>query len=274
MRVQRIGISTAEELCMPATTRWTRHQMLVALNLYCQMPFGKMHHRNPDIVKWSELIGRTPSALAMKLTNFASLDPAITSTGRKGLANVSTADQALWHDMHNDWERFTVEAQDAINSLGGASIGEADVDLPDMPDEAVEYGASDKTGQTKIRVGQNFFRRAVLSAYDYRCCITGLNVPSLLIASHIVPWRVDEGDRLNPRNGLCLSALHDKSFDAGIIAITEQMTVKISPGYASTEDRFFEAALSAYDGQPIVLPKKFRPDPEFLAYHRQHVFQP
>ena len=258
---------------MPTRTRWTRQQTLLALNLYCQMPFGKMHHRNPDIVRWSHLIERTPSSLAMKLTNFASLDPEITSTGRKGLQNVSAADRALWEDMQTDWESFAVEAQDAINSLGGTTMIEAGVDLPEMPDEAADYAASDKTVQTKTRVGQNFFRRAVLSAYDYRCCITGLNVPSLLIASHIVPWRVDEGNRLNPRNGLCLSALHDKSFDTGIITISENMTVKVSPAYASTEDRFFESALSAYDGQPIVLPEKFRPDPEFLKYHRQHVFQ-
>lgn len=258
---------------MPARTRWTRQQMLLALNLYCQIPFGKMHHRNPDIVKWSELIDRTPSALAMKLANFASLDPKITSTGRKGLENVSAADRALWEDMQTDWESFAIEAQDAIISLEGATMVEADVDLPELTGETVDYAASDKTGQTKIRVGQNFFRRAVLSAYDYRCCITGLNVPSLLIASHIVPWRIDKRNRLNPRNGLCLSVLHDKAFDAGIITITEHMTVKVSPAYEGTEDRFFESALSAYDGQPIVLPEKFRPDTEFLTYHRQHVFQ-
>ena len=175
--------------------------------------------------------------------------------------------------MHNDWERFTVEADDAINSLGGASIVEANFDLADMPDEAVDYGASDKTAQTKIRVGQNFFRRAVLSAYDDRCCISGLAVPSLLIASHIVPWRIDKKNRLNPRNGLCLSALHDRCFDVGIITVTEDLTVRVSRQFANIEDRFFKAALSAYDGQPILLPDKFQPDAEFLEYHRQRVFQ-
>lgn len=60
---------------------WTRQQLLVAFSLYCQTPFGKLHSRNPEIIKYADLINRTPSALAMKLTNIASLDPAITSTG-------------------------------------------------------------------------------------------------------------------------------------------------------------------------------------------------
>ena len=80
---------------MAADYNWTRRQLLVALNLYCQMPFGKMHASNPVIVSVSDQIGRTPSALAMKLTNFASLDPEIISTGRRGLANASVADKDI-----------------------------------------------------------------------------------------------------------------------------------------------------------------------------------
>ncbi|MEO7666771.1 MAG: HNH endonuclease, partial [Dehalococcoidia bacterium] len=78
---------------MAATTGWTRQQLLVALNLYCQIPFGKITSRNPEIVKWAALIGRTPAALSMKMGNIASLDPAITSTGRSGLENASAADK-------------------------------------------------------------------------------------------------------------------------------------------------------------------------------------
>ena len=97
---------------------WTRQQMLVALYLYCQIPFGKMHSRNPEIIKYAELISRTPSALAMKLTNIASLDPAITSSGRRGLRNISLTDKAMWDEMQADWEGFAVEARQAATSLG------------------------------------------------------------------------------------------------------------------------------------------------------------
>lgn len=191
-----------------------------------------MHSRNPEIIKYAALIGRTPSALAMKLTNITSRDPSITSTGRKGLESASAADKAMWGEMQANRERFT----------------------------------------TTVRVGQDFFRQSVLSAYKYQCCITGLSVPKLLVASHIVPWRVDAANRLNPSNGLCLSMLHDKAFYAGIITIMKDMTVSVSQKHASKSDQFFNSALLAYNGKPIALPDKFSPLAEFLAYHRQHVF--
>ena len=246
--------------------------MLVALYLYCQIPFGRMHSRNPEVIRCAELIDRTPSALAMKLTNIASLDPAITSTGRRGLANVSTADKAMWEEMQTDWGRFTVEAQRTASALGIAAHLEPAIDELGISDDVLDYTGGSKAAQVRIRIGQAFFRRAVLSSYNYRCCITGLAIPMLLVASHIVPWRVDAKNRLNPRNGLCLSVLHDRSFDAGVITIAENMTVSVSKRYANSGS-FFETAISIYDGQPITLPEKFRPDSGFLNYHRQQVFQ-
>lgn len=257
---------------MTARIGWTRQQLLVAFNLYCQMPFGKMHSRNPNIIKHAEMIGRSPSALAMKLTNIASLDPAITSTGRKGLEGASAADKSMWKEMQGNWEQFAIEAQRTLSTFGIANESEAVIDDMSIPDEVIDYTGSNKTVQTTTRIGQDFFRRSVLSAYNYRCCITGLSVPKLLVASHIKPWRVDATNRLNPRNGLCLSMLHDKAFDAGIIAISNEMTVSVSRKYADNTDQFFNSALLAYDGKPIVLPEKFCPLAEFLAYHRQHVF--
>lgn len=258
---------------MPASVGWTRQQLLVAYSLYCQIPFGKMHSRNPDIIQVAERIGRTSSALAMKLTNIASLDPAITSTGRKGLEGASAADRAMWEEMQTDWERFAVEMRQAVDSLEvGSSFGAA-VDGVEQPREREDYTGSNRTVQVTTRIGQEFFRRAVLSAYDYRCCITGLAVPRLLVASHIVPWRADEKNRLNPRNGLCLSVLHDKAFDTGIITIAEDMTVQVSRKLAANTDSFFDTALLAYDGKSIALPEKFRPQSEFLAYHRREIFE-
>lgn len=258
---------------MVMRSAWSREQLLVALNVYCQMPFGKMHSNNPDIIAGAELIGRTPSAFAMKLVNFASLDPAITSTGRKGLTSASAADRAMWAEMEGDWQRFVVDATQAASSFDRSATGEPGTDETDEPDEGVDFTGVERVTQTATRVGQGFFRRAVLSAYEYRCCITGLAEPSLLLASHIVPWSVDPANRLNPRNGLCLSALHDRAFDAGIITIAENMTVNVSRATATREDRFFESAIVAYSGKPIALPEKFLPAPEFLSYHRKHVFR-
>ncbi len=258
---------------MPASPDWTRQQLLAAFHLYTQLPFGKLYARNPEIIKYAALIGRTPSALAMKLTNIASRDPEITSTGRTGLSKASAADKAMWVEMQADWGRFAIEMQQAVTALGADTELGAPIDDSPYLDEDVDYIGGDKTVQTTARIGQNFFRRAVLSAYDYRCCITGLSVPKLLIASHIMPWRVDATNRLNPRNGLCLSMLHDKAFDAGIITVTADMTVHVSRKHAVNADHFFNSAVLAYDGKPLALPKKFSPHAEFLSYHRQHVFE-
>ena len=121
-------------------------------------------------------------------------------------------------------------------------------------------------------MGQTFFRSAVLSAYNERCCITGLAVPNLLVASHIVPWREDKLNRVNPRNGLLLSALHDQAFDRGLITINDDMTVRVSRKHSVQSDRFFAAAIAAYDGQSVRSPEKFKPDRELLAHHREHIF--
>jgi len=252
---------------------WTRQQLLVAFNLYCQLPFGKLHSRNPEIIKFSGLIDRTPSALAMKLSNIASLDPAITSTGRKGLKGASATDNAMWEEMQNDWESFALESNQAIISLDLENQPELNFDAQLDTDELVDYTGSNKTIKSIARVGQGFFRKAVLSAYNYQCCITGLSLPGLLVASHIVPWREDPSIRLNPRNGLSLSMLHDKAFDIGIITINEDMAVRVSQR-AQVKDDFYISALLNYDGKQISLPEKFQPHAGFLAnYHREFVFE-
>lgn len=250
---------------MAARSGWTRPELLIAFRLYCQLPFGKLHSRNPEIIKLAAAIGRTPSALAMKLTNIASLDPAITSTGRKGLSRASAADRAMWAEMEGDWKAFSLATENAFCGLS--------LEGEEVQEEVKDYTGFVRQGQTEIRVGQDFFRQSVLSAYRNRCCITGLAIPQLLVASHIVPWRVDQANRLNPRNGLCLSVLHDKAFDVGMITIAEDMTVKVSRKYMGKGDRFYDSAILAYDRKCIEIPDKFEPKTDFLAYHREVVFE-
>ena len=253
---------------MTTRTNWTRQQLLVAFDLYCRIPFGRISSRNPEIVHTAELIGRSPASLSMKMGNIASLDPAITSTGRAGLGNASRSDRAMWEEMNADWERFANEAQKALQDL--QMVGQSDVNevIPEIEDSRRE--GIDRPVETTARVGQSFFRTAVLSAYDQRCCITGLSIPRLLVASHIVPWSHDPANRVNPRNGLLLSALHDRAFDAGLLTVNDDMTVKVSPSYS--DDEFFSSAVAAYQGKPIRLPERFHPDREFLAYHRENIF--
>lgn len=259
------------------STNWSREQLLIAFNLYCQLPFGKMHSKNPDIIRLADLIGRTPSALAMKLTNIASLDPTITSTGRSGLKGASSTDRAMWDEMQRNWEHFALESQTAVDAL----VAEVDRELIEplateaipASEEEPDYSGENRTSQTQIRVGQHFFRRAVISAYQGRCCITGLTEARLLVASHIVPWRTDKNNRLNPRNGLCLSALHDKAFDLGLFTLTLNLKIKNSQKLKEMAGNPFAADwLVGLEGRSIELPQKFGPLEEFIDWHNKNVF--
>jgi len=245
---------------------WTRQQLLVAFNLYCQMPFGKMHSRNPVIIKYAELIGRTPSALSMKLTNIASLDPVITSSGRKGLRGASEADRNMWKEMRGNWDAFVLDSEKVLSEVGIGSSQGNDLDV-----KPVDYSGQNKSIRTTARVGQSFFRNTVLSAYNGKCCVTGLSDKRLLVASHIIPWREDESNRLNPRNGLLLSMLHDKAFDLGIITINDDMTIQVSKKDI-VQDNYFKSSIEFYDGKRITLPEKFQPNTDYLTYHRENVF--
>lgn len=251
---------------------WTRNEQIIALYLYGELPFGSFHKGNALVQQFSKLIDRTPSALAMKLSNFASLDPKIISSGRKGLGGASAADREIWSEMNKNWTRFVVEMQDVVSAFSSqvgllASHEFADDDLP------VSFIGKNKQAKSASRIGQDLFRKFVLSSYNYQCCISKLSVPRLLVASHIIPWKDDESNRLNPKNGLCLSMIHDKAFDLGMLTVTEDLKVRVSQKYHSKEDQFFLNSLSSFDGKSLILPNKFCPDQDFLAYHRDVIFE-
>ena len=249
--------------------RWTREQLKLAFYLYCQLPFGKLHSRNPEIIHLAGLIGRTPSAVAMKLVNFASLDPAITSTGRKGLDGASNLDREIWGEFHADWEKLAVECELLRRNLdvGAPIIDEADEQL--MPED---FTGETRRVVTEQRIKQNFFRRAVLSSYRGRCCMSGLSEPRLLIASHIVPWSKDKANRLNPSNGLCLSAIHDRAFDKGLITLTDDFKIIVSEELKLRDELFIKEVLLPLNGRTIEPPERFAPQAEFVSWHRNKLF--
>jgi putative restriction endonuclease len=89
---------------------------------------------------------------------------------------------------------------------------EALFDIKDLKGE-------DKVRAVKTRVNQSVFREMILTNYSSKCALTGIDIPDLLYASHIMPWSKHEKERLNPENGICLSALYDKAFDKGYISL-------------------------------------------------------
>jgi len=254
---------------MPRNTTWTREELIVAYNLYCKLPFGRLHNRNPEIISLANLIGRTPSAVAWKLSNFARLDPSLQRRGIAGATHGSKRDKEVWDEFTQDWERLSFESEELLAQMKGASVERAtNIDVSDL------LAGMERETVVRMRVNQGFFRSAILAAYNSKCCITGLAIPELLNASHIVPWAVDSHNRLNPQNGLCLNAIHDRAFDRGLLTITPEYRVKLSPFIKTIqEDETIENFLLRYEGREIVLPDKFLPDVRFIEYHNQHIFK-
>jgi DNA-cytosine methyltransferase len=250
---------------------WTKEQVKLAFHLYCQLPFGKLDQRTAEVIELARLIGRTPSAVAMKLVNLASLDPAIRNSGRAGLSNASALDRQVWDAFHADWEALAIEAAQ-IKAALASERNESLIPPPEMQPEVEDFVGLDRQVLATQRVKQSFFRRAVLSGYRGRCCMSGLSDSRLLIASHIVPWSYDKNTRLNPRNGLCLSAIHDKAFDRGLITLSDEFTVVLSAQLLRSKDAFVKEVLIPIHGKQIELPERFLPSPEFIEHHRTVVF--
>lgn len=244
---------------------WTRDELILAINLYCKLPFGKMHKGTPEIIKFAEMIGRTPSSIALKLGNFASFDPTLKERGIKGASNASKLDKAIWDEFYNNWDAALIASEELLAKQKHSTVIKLNkIELFDLPSEGKE-----KERLVQTRVNQSIFRTVVLATYNYACCVTGINAIELLIASHIVPWSKDEKNRLNPMNGLCLNALHDKAFDAGLITITaNDYTIKVSSKLkkknvpTSIDENFIKL-----DGKEMLLPDKFLPARELLKIH-------
>lgn len=261
------------------TTRkpWTRDELLIALNLYHKLTFGQMHSRQPAILALAEKMGRASSSLAMKLCNFASLDPALKLRGIKGLSGASKQDRASWDEFHENLNEVAPASEVAFQTLFGANEAEAFEVTPKdgVVVRKMPIGPTEATTTAKIRRGQDYFRQAVLNNFEGRCGVTGLAVSDLLIASHILPWGKYEAQRLDVRNGLCLSRLHDAAFDRGLITFDADLKMRVS---TRLKDELPQRAVvenfAAYEGAELNLSKEaVLPDEGFLDVHRREVFR-
>jgi len=252
---------------MSTPVKWTREHTLAAFHLYTLMPFGRLHQHAPEIRQLAEWEGRTPSSVAMKLVNFASLDPQIVASGRAGLSGATNQDRELWAALQQNWDAIATEAGDAYAALALSHGIQADSELLQDEEVEIEEGRT-RSAIVQVRVNQARFRKAVLASYNATCCISGLKNENLVIASHIIPWSKDTKNRLNPQNGLCLSALHDRAYDQGLITVMPDYTVRVSARLKTSPiDAFLQSSLVDRDAKRIHLPERFLPDPSFLASH-------
>ncbi len=249
---------------------WSREELIIAFNLYCKTPFGKIHIRNPEITSLSKILRRSPSAVSWKLANFARLDPSLKKRKISGATHGGKGEIEIWNEFNSDWEKLGFESEKLLAQMTGKKIEDlTNIDIKDLPNAGKERDAV-----VRIRVNQNFFRSTVLAAYSGRCCITGLSVSELLNASHIVPWSIDVVNRVNPHNGLCLNAIHDRAFDRGLITISPKYKVVVSRILKSIqEDNALKMFLLNYENSSIMMPERFAPDCALLKYHNENIFK-
>ncbi len=247
--------------------KWTDDELLIAMNLYCRLPFGKLNHRNRLIVDVAAKMNRTPSSLSMKLCNLASFDPALQARGVKGLRSASQADRRMWDSFTANWSTMSEKSEKAFEMLMENTTKESAKVLSEPA------GPSEAERTVKTRRLQAFFRNTVLSSYEYRCAISDMRVQGLLVASHIVPWSQDENRRADPTNGLCLNALYDRAFDRGLITFDENLRLVVSAFLKKNkppESQHYN--FMRIEGSRITLPHRFQPDSAALDYHRKNIF--
>lgn len=250
---------------------WTRDELLLAINLYCKLPFGRLHSLNPEVINLAKLIGRTPSSLAFKLVNFASLDPSLQSRGIKGASNASYLDKEIWNEFYNNFDELPFESESLLAEKMKISVEK----LNEITDVESLIEGRTRQQMVKVRVNQCFFRKSILASYNNTCCITGIQQPELLIAGHIKPWSVDSKNRLNPQNGIAINALHDQAFESGLITITTEFKIRVSSQLMKQKkSKPINDYFIKYNNQDIILPSKFLPDIEFLLYHNNERFIP
>ncbi|MFC5682069.1 HNH endonuclease [Flavobacterium sp. MAHUQ-51] len=256
---------------MAAKNLWTKEELILAFNLYLKIEFGKTHKGNPQVIELANLLGRTPSSIAMRLGNFASVDPYHLQRGIGGLQNGSNQVQPIWDEFFNNQEELIFLSEKILAEKENSTIENKYqnllFDLKDLKGETVKR-------EIKTRVNQSVFRQIVLANYNNKCAITGIDIPELLLASHIIPWSKNEEHRLNPENGICLSALYDKAFDKGILGINKNYTVILSTNLKKKKDTaFFKSYFAPIDNQKITTAVKYFPRVEFLEFHLDTIFE-
>lgn len=258
---------------MPSFKPWSRDELLVALNIYEKLPFGRLHAGNPLIRMAAKGLGRSANSLAMKLVNLASLDPMITRTGRTGLPGASRLDRAIWEEYAANRETLVPESEALFAGLGMSGVSPANADLLALRSDSASTA---RKTEVTIRLGQSYFRQAVLANFNGRCGVTGLPVPDLLRASHIIPWSVAEARRLDPTNGLALNALHDAAFDRGLISFDEDLRMVVGRGLKDVYSASVVADMfGRHEGESLRLDlhEARRPCSVALEYHRVNVFK-
>ncbi|MBK6854214.1 MAG: HNH endonuclease [Burkholderiales bacterium] len=259
---------------MPAVVRrsWLRQELLLVLHLYWRIPFGQQDARNARVIELASALGRSPGSVSMKLNNMTSLDPEELARGVRGLPGASALDRLTWAEFKADQEAIGAEAEAAWRLRVEHQDDRPAEEIVDdtftnlrLPPQRIET-----TAIRRVRLGQAFFRRAVLDNFEGRCALTGLGHLDLINASHIVGWAEDEAHRVDPRNGIALNRLHDAAFDKKLVTFDEDLRLVIGRTLREFvgKDELARSFI-AFEGRPLRKSARHNLDPILLARHRE-----
>jgi len=257
---------------------WSRNEFILVMNLYTKIRYGQFNARNPEVIKLAKLLNRTPGAVAYKLVHFSGLDPYHRNRGLKGLANPGNNAIEIYNEFKNNWDDMLYESEVLLANYQNKTIEEAILNK----EEINKLNADILTGKqgidikrlVKTRVNQSLFRKVIIANYSNTCAICGLNIESLLIASHIIKWSDDKPQRLNPENGLCLCSIHDRAYEIGFLGITGTYKIILSNELKQVTDKeTLNALFIRHENKSIILPDKFYPDALFLEQHLNSTFK-
>ena len=245
---------------------WTEEQITVVLYEYCRNPFGQFSATKQFVKELGQLLGRSPAAIVRKVGNLASYDPQMKARGVGGLGHTGKLDELVWNKYFGHWDQLAYDAEVLLANLRSKKLEDSlNIDIHDLPK------GSERTQEVKRRINQNFFRDTVLSSYENRCCITGINNAKLLHACHIVGWNKDEANRTNPQNGLCLNVLFHKAYDENLIGISPDYEIFVSDKIFGTKleivDTTTKEFIKSINHRKLTMPKRFLPDRDLLAIH-------
>lgn len=229
-----------------------------------------MHSRTPEIIHLANIIDRTSSSVAIRLTNFAHIDPYHQKRGITGMSGGRKQVEPIWDEFSNNKDKLLFESERILAERENTTI---EAKFAKILEGVKELKGESKMRLVKTRVNQDVFRQIVIANYNSKCAITGIDIPELLVASHIIPWSQNKEERLNPENGICLSALYDKAFDKGLIGLNENYEVLISSQLKKKQDNaYFSKYFAQLDKFKISIPQKYLPKKEFLLYHLNEIF--
>ncbi len=251
---------------------WTEDEVTLALALYLRTPRSRINAKHPDIIELAAALGRTPSAVSMKMHNLAAHDKVLTDRQLLSLSHGSHIDGLIWERyMGADRTKPLTGLLEAVETLltSGEYNAPSFIDANTLLINETSTLKTESLAIVKQRRNQAYFREAVMTMYDRKCLVTGLHSDPLIEVAHIVPWAENEALRLVTANALTLNPLIHRAYDANLIGIDPDMVIHVDEELILASEGDLRTLFLNVDGHQLALPEHARPAADYLDAHYQ-----